>query len=149
MNEHNQERLTTADLASAAERRDTDERERPVTTDRETSLPRDAVPADRRAAEAARSADEDRVMPLFAGDDANQLRERWAEIQTGFVDEPRAAVEKADGLVAETIKQLAENFAAERQRLEAQWDRGDDISTEDLRQSLRRYRSFFDRLLSV
>jgi hypothetical protein len=51
--------------------------------------------------------------------------------------------------VAEAIKQLAENFAAERERLEAQWDRGDDISTEDLRQSLRRYRSFFDRLLSV
>ena len=149
MNERDQERLTTADLASAAERRDTDERERLVTTDREASLPRDAAPADRGTAQVARSADEDRVVPLFAGDDANQLRERWAEIQTGFVDEPRAAVEKADGLVAETIKQLAESFAAERERLEAQWDRGDDISTEDLRQSLRRYRSFFDRLLSV
>jgi hypothetical protein len=87
--------------------------------------------------------------PLFPSTDAQTFRSRWTEIQTGFVDEPRHAVEQADGMVAEMMKQLAEVFADERSKLEEQWSRGDDISTEDLRQALRRYRSFFDRLLSV
>jgi len=87
--------------------------------------------------------------PLFPTSDAETFRARWTEVQTGFVDEPRRAVEQADGLVAEMMKQLAEVFADERSKLEEQWSRGDDISTEDLRQALRRYRSFFDRLLSV
>jgi hypothetical protein len=87
--------------------------------------------------------------PLFAGEDAQRFRSRWDSIQTGFVDEPREAVEQADGLVAETIKHLAQTFADERSKLESQWGRGDDISTEDLRVALQRYRSFFDRLLSV
>lgn len=76
------------------------------------------------------------------------MRERWTEIQAAFVDEPRKAVEGADNLVAETMKRLAETFAEERSRLEGQWDRGDKVSTEDLRLALQRYRSFFDRLLS-
>ena len=63
--------------------------------------------------------------------------------------EPRRAVEQADALVAEVIKRLADSFAEERSKLEGQWGRGDDVSTEDLRVSLRRYRSFFDRLLNV
>ena len=87
--------------------------------------------------------------PLFPTNDAETFRSRWTDVQTGFVDEPRHAVEQADGLVAEMMKQLAEVFADERSKLEEQWSRGDDISTEDLRQALRRYRSFFDRLLSV
>jgi len=66
-----------------------------------------------------------------------------------FVDEPRRAVEQADNLVAVTMKRLAEMFAEERARLEGQWDRGDNVSTEDLRLALRRYRSFFGRLLSM
>jgi hypothetical protein len=65
------------------------------------------------------------------------------------VDEPRKAVEQADGLVASAMKRLAEVFAEERSHLEQQWDRGDNVSTEDLRVALQRYRSFFDRLLSV
>jgi len=87
--------------------------------------------------------------PLFLNTEANELRSRWDTIQVGFVDEPRRAVEQADNLVAGTMKRLAEMFADERDRLEKQWDRGEDISTEDLRQALRRYRSFFGRLLSV
>ena len=87
--------------------------------------------------------------PLFPGDEAQQLRARWDAIQAGFVDEPRSAVEEADGLVATAMKRLAETFADERQTLESQWDRGDDVSTEDLRLALRRYRSFFGRLLSM
>jgi hypothetical protein len=85
---------------------------------------------------------------LFPGDEADRLRSRWGDIQTGFVDEPRRAVEQADALVAETMKRMAEVFARERGSLEAQWDRGDQVNTEDLRVALQRYRSFFDRLLS-
>ena len=86
---------------------------------------------------------------LLAPNDVEAFRSRWNTIQTGFVDEPRQAVEQADRLVAEAIKRLAEGFAEERANLEAQWGRGDDISTEDLRVALQRYRSFFDRLLSL
>ena len=77
------------------------------------------------------------------------MRARWDTIQAGFVDEPRRVVEQADELVATTMKRLAEIFAAEREKLEQQWARGDDVSTEDLRLALRRYRSFFGRLLSM
>lgn len=87
--------------------------------------------------------------PLFPDNELRDFRGRWSTVQTSFVDEPRAAVEQADSLVATVVKRIAEQFAAERAQLEKQWDRGDDVSTEDLRQALRRYRSFFDRLLSV
>jgi hypothetical protein len=87
--------------------------------------------------------------PLFPSNELEDLRRRWKDIQTGFVDEPRKAVEQADGLVASAMKRLAEVFAQERSGLEQQWDRGDNVSTEDLRVALQRYRSFFDRLLSV
>lgn len=87
--------------------------------------------------------------PLFAPDRTQELRNRWDQIQTGFVDEPRKAVEQADDLVANAMKQLAESFANERSRLEQQWDRGDQVNTEDLRQALRKYRAFFQRLLTV
>jgi len=93
--------------------------------------------------------DTKRVAPLFADEASTELRERWTEVQTGFVDQPREAVEQADALVAEVMKRLADSFATERQALEQQWSRGDDVSTEELRLALRRYRSFFDRLLSV
>lgn len=92
---------------------------------------------------------EERPAALFAQDEADRLRSRWNEIQAGFVDEPRKSVEQADSLVAEAMKRLAEVFADERSRLEGQWDRGGDVSTEDLRVALQRYRSFFNRLLSV
>jgi hypothetical protein len=88
-------------------------------------------------------------LPLFAHHDAQDFRSRWEKIQIGFVDEPRAAVVNADELVANVIKRLAEVFAGERQKLEAEWAKTDNVSTEELRVALRRYRSFFDRLLSV
>jgi hypothetical protein len=90
----------------------------------------------------------DRPGQLFPDNELNELRARWDKAQIGFVDEPRAAVEQADSLVATVVKRIAEQFAAERAELEHQWDRGDNVSTEDLRQALRRYRSFFDRLLA-
>ena len=86
---------------------------------------------------------------LFTEDEARDFRKRWEQVQTEFVDEPRGSVEKADQLVACTIKRLAEVFANERSRLEHEWAKGDNVSTEDLRQALRKYRSFFDRLLAV
>jgi hypothetical protein len=86
---------------------------------------------------------------LFPEKQASDFRTRWTDIQTGFVDEPRRSVEQADALVAEVIKRLADSFPEERSRLEGQWGRGDDVSTEDLRVALQRYRAFFDRLLSV
>ena len=92
---------------------------------------------------------DEQAAPLFSSEEAKDLRARWDAIQVSFVDEPRQAVEQADSLVAVATKRLAEMFAAERAKLEGQWDRGDNVSTEDLRLALRRYRSFFGRLLSV
>jgi len=92
---------------------------------------------------------EEQAAPLFSPEEAKDFRARGDAIQVSFVDEPRRAVEQADGLVAVTMKRLAEMFAAERAQLEGQWERGENVSTEDLRLSLRRYRSFFGRLLSV
>ncbi len=86
---------------------------------------------------------------LLPADTDATFQQRWKEIQTRFVDEPRGAVEDADTLVANLMQQLAEGFAKERERLEAQWGRGEDISTEDLRVALQRYRTFFQRLLST
>jgi hypothetical protein len=87
--------------------------------------------------------------PLLSDDALSDFRARWDSIQTGFVDEPRRAVEEADSLVAELMQYLARTFADERQNLEGQWSRGDDVSTEDLRIALQRYRFFFSRLLAV
>lgn len=88
-------------------------------------------------------------MPLFSEAEMGDFRSQWSKIQTGFVDEPRRTVEGADKLVAALMQRLAEGFANERSGLEKQWDRGDNVSTEDLRIALQRYRSFFDRLLKL
>jgi hypothetical protein len=96
----------------------------------------------------ARAREEEKVA-LFVATESTQLRARWDSIQVGFVDEPRKSVEAADALVSSTMKRLTEIFADERRKLEQQWDRSEDISTEDLRLALRRYRSFFARLLAI
>jgi hypothetical protein len=87
--------------------------------------------------------------PLLPAAESEGYRARWTDVQTGFVDAPRRAVEQADGLVAELMQHLAKTFADERNRLESQWDRGDDVPTDDLRTAFQRYRSFFERLLST
>ena len=86
---------------------------------------------------------------LFPDTECHDFRARWERVQVDFVDEPRRAVQEADGLVADTMKRLIDNFSGERQKMEAVWVRGDDVSTEDLRVSLQRYRSFFNRLLTL
>src|SRR4051812_34831380 len=106
------------------------------------------TPAPRPDSDARRdSATDGDAAPLLA--DSEGFQSRWEEIQVRFVDEPRGAVEDADALVATVMQRLAEGFAQEREHLEAQWGRGEDISTEDLRVALQRYRSFFQRLLST
>ena len=92
---------------------------------------------------------EEQRQPLFPQDQAERYRSEWQRIQAGFVDEPRKSVEEADRLVADLMQRLAAVFSDEREQLEKQWDSGDDVSTEDLRVGLTRYRSFFDRLLST
>ena len=169
--------LSTADLASGTTARPTDTRA-PMDTEMQRDAqdrasegePRDAgttesarpmtepstvTPgATKPSASAPSTANRDEnaqadASPLFPSGEATSFRTRWSEAQTSFVDEPRHAVEQADGLVAEMMQRLAKVFADERSTLEEQWSRGDDISTEDLRVALQRYRAFFDRLLSV
>jgi hypothetical protein len=96
----------------------------------------------------AAAADE-QAAALLSLDEAKKHRLRWDAIQAGFVDEPRYAVEQADSLVSEAAQRLAEMFAEERDKLEGQWDRKEGVWTEDLRLALRRYRTFFGRLLTV
>ena len=145
------EKLTTADLVNHPQLA-TDVPE-PPTPEAATSSPSDRVPSDR--VEAARSPQPLAVTsqaaqpnPLFPQDELQGFRSRWDKVQTSFVDEPRAAVEQADSLVANVVKRIAEQFASEREQLEKQWDRGENVNTEDLRQALKRYRAFFDRLLA-
>ena len=121
----NEERLSTRDLAEATKTAVVDGRHAPEVQPR------------------------NQAVAMFPGEESTGFRTRWDGIQTGFVDEPRGAVQQADTLVAECMQRLADTFARERQGLEQQWSSGDDVSTEDLRQALRRYRSFFDRLLSI
>jgi len=135
-------RLSTADLAAASDR----PMERDVT--REVQQEHASVVADATRSAADTNGDQ-RATPLFAQNESEDFRRRWTDIQAAFVDEPRQSVENADSLVAAAIKRLAEMFARERSSLEQQWAQGGDVSTEDLRVALQRYRSFFDRLLSV
>jgi hypothetical protein len=137
--------LSTAALAHADEpqtydQRRVDERDRTEATDAEDV---------RLNGNGSKTSETDERTALFSADETKNLRAEWDSVQVGFVDEPRQAVERADSLVARAMKRLAEMFAAERERLEKQWDRGDSVSTEELRLALQRYRSFFGRLLSV
>ena len=86
---------------------------------------------------------------LFPDAECHDFRTRWDEIQIRFVDDPRKAAEDADSLVAQVMKRLAEIFANERSNMETQWSRGENVSTEDLRVAVQRYRSFFNRLLLI
>jgi len=130
--------LTTADLASAAQRPD---------SQREANRAVPDHPADPARQQPAGEAEH--LAPLFTPDVAGDFRARWDAVQIGFVDDPRQAVRQADELVAQVMKSLADSFSSERVRFEALVDQADSDSTEDLRVALRRYRSFFQRLLSL
>jgi hypothetical protein len=127
--------LRTADLAAAASR----------------SAGREALVEDREELVEDRQVQdrEERLAPLFSADVAEDYRARWTAVQGSFVDDPRAAVQQGDELVAQVMKSLAESFAAERDELDGQLGESSEASTETLRVALRRYRSFFERLLSL
>jgi hypothetical protein len=135
----NDEKLTTADIAFPDRVRDVPPAEIPAEVNDLNFQSCQAIPVSTVASQSG---------PLFPDDELHSFRTRWDEVQTSFVDEPRQAVEEADSLVANVVKRIAEQFSAERAQLEKQWDSGDSVSTEDLRQALKRYRSFFDRLLA-
>lgn len=125
--------LTTADLAASANGREREAEERAALrkdgdADTGGASPREA----------------EGLAPLFDEQIAGDFRSRWSIVQQGFVDDPKKAVREGDELVAQVIKSLAETFAKQRAELEGQRD-----STEDLRLALRRYRSFFERLLTI
>jgi hypothetical protein len=132
-------KLTTDELAAAGARRP------------EQGTDAIAHPEERRAEgrSGESGAGESELSPLFSNDEESDFRNRWKDIQTGFVDEPRRSVEQADELIARLLQRLAESFSEQRSHLEQQWEKSDSASTEDLRLALRRYRSFFDRLLSI
>jgi hypothetical protein len=130
---------STADLATAANR------------------PPPAVPADRPVLEAINTdgvtqttiKEDDKLAPLFTQNVALDFRSRWDVVQRSFVDDPQEAVRAGDELVAQVIKSLAETFANQRSKLEGGDEQTEGPTTENLRLSLRRYRSFFERLLSI
>jgi hypothetical protein len=97
----------------------------------------------------AKSTTPETTEPLFSGDECRGLRSRWEALQAAFVDEPKRSVEQADELVNEAVNSLTHSFLDERQKLEQQWHRGQEVSTEELRLVFRRYRSFFERLLNL
>jgi hypothetical protein len=140
------EELGSEDVARVPENEDGDDEVRPEVQSQAKVA---AEGGEVSEAEVTPSGDEGRAAALLADEDAGGFRSRWNEIQVRFVDEPRGSVQKADGLVAEMTGLLTQMFSEERTRLESQWERGDDVSTEDLRVALQRYRSFFERLLSA
>jgi hypothetical protein len=91
---------------------------------------------------------EEDFAPLFENNEAEEFRTKWLDIQSRFVDDPSVSVKDADDLVADVIKNITRSFADKRMSLESQWN-GGDVSTEDLRMAMKRYRSFFNRLLSL
>jgi hypothetical protein len=135
--EAHDERLSTSDVAATSVEHPVEDEQR---FEREETAAR---------AEAAAREESAEVASLLPQADETDLRARWEEIQTRFVDDPRQAVEDADALVAGVMKRMAEGFAQAREQLEGQWSRGEDVGTEDLRVALQRYRSFFQRLLSA
>lgn len=95
------------------------------------------------------SMSEEEFVPLFVNNEAEKFRSQWLDIQSRFVDDPRDSVKKADELVEDVINNITKTFAQERTSLENQWNSGDNASTEDLRLAIKRYRSFFNRLLTL
>jgi hypothetical protein len=142
--------LSTADLAGKPEtNREPEHRDAEATA---TIKKRDAaVPIQQPYTEKPRAVgrNNEELVPLFSESAVQNFRARWTSLQTEFVDEPRRSVEQADELVAHVMKDMAATFSDERKKLEQQWEHGDKVSTEDLRLVLRRYRSFFDRFLSI
>lgn len=135
MQDERREGLTTADLSGAA----------PA----ERASGEDRTNAEGERPAGAETSGDEHPEPLLDDEETESFQARWREIQVRFVDEPRDSVKDADGLVADLMQRLAGSFSEERNRLEGEWERGSEVSTEDLRVALKHYRSFFNRLLSA
>jgi hypothetical protein len=105
--------------------------------------------AEERTAENKNTMNDEEFITLFENDEAEKFRSHWLDIQSRFVDDPNNSVKDADELVASVIQSITKTFANKRIGLEKQWNNGDRVSTEDLRLALKRYRSFFNRLLTL
>ena len=145
MNENRERQIdikeeTPRDEVELEERERIERNEQRVEERRETQIAEQRTPA---------NAIEDELEPLFEEEAARKFRSRWLAIQSKFVDDPRDSVKQADELVADIIKNVTMNFADRRIGLEKQWNSGENISTEDMRVTLKRYRSFFERLLTL
>jgi hypothetical protein len=92
---------------------------------------------------------QDKPDPLLDQDEQERFRQRWSEIQASFIDQPQRSVEEANTLVADLTDRLVSSFRSEQSELEDHWSRDEEVTTEELRTTLRRYRSFFGRLLEV
>src|SRR4029434_2839034 len=108
----------------------------------------ESVPLEREGRPARPVETADKPVSLFHDEEGRGFRTRWDAIQTGVVAQARAAVEQANALVGEMVKRLTDTFGAERTKLDSQWSQGKEVSTEDLRIALKRYRSFFELRLS-
>jgi hypothetical protein len=91
----------------------------------------------------------EQLAALFDAETARGFRDRWNAVQIAFVDDPRQSVQRADELVGEVMKSLAESFARQRSTIETDMGESSKASTENLRVALRSYRSFFERLLAL
>lgn len=127
--------ISTADVAYGRNGNDDEQKTRPTSTSTANSK--------------STTMDNEKPTELLPGSTTTSYRSRWTSIQADFVDKPKESVREADGLVAEVIQELARSFAGQREQLEGKWSRGSDVSTEDLRQALQQYRSFFQRLLAA
>jgi hypothetical protein len=140
------QRSTGASGSPVEEQRSTDTSSSPVGDQRSTEEPVRSTEKAQPSAEETESASD---QTLFGEDELSVLRSRWDEVQSGFVDDPRECVHKADGLVSDVVDRITTGFSETRSRLEEQWARGEEGSTEDLRLALKRYREFFQRLLAL
>jgi hypothetical protein len=110
---------------------------------------RQPVAEQRAPAERAGRAQDESLDPLFSAEAARDFRASWDAVQIGFVDDPKQAVRQADELVRQVLENLKQTFSNERGAIDGNTDAADQASTEHLRMALRRYRSFFQRLLSL
>lgn len=95
------------------------------------------------------SADADAPAGLFDQREVSEFSDRWEDIQVRFVDQPQESVAAADKLVDDVVTTVTTRLGDQRRQLESQWQREEEVSTEQLRQSLQRYHALFDRLLST
>ncbi|MFJ4711938.1 hypothetical protein [Streptomyces sp. NPDC088785] len=85
---------------------------------------------------------------LFEAGAHDELSDRLRQAVTGFVDQPRAAVEEADHVLEDLTARLAETLAGHRRTLRTTWQESTD-DTEQLRLALRDYRETAEKLLNL